>query len=152
MENTSKQTSPISLREIAYYRRRHQNRLFSELAQFFAHEADNGRITRKEIAQKLSKDPAQITRWLSAPSNLELDTISDILLAMGAEMDNRIVRFVDRAKPNFAHPLTIFSQISATTVAANAGAATVASASTSQSIEQIFGAMAGIHAVPTVNP
>lgn len=106
MENTSKHTKPLSRRDIAYYRRRQQNRLFSGLAQFFANEAESGRITRKEIAQRLDKDPAQITRWLSSPTNFELDTISDLLLAMGAEMDTRIVRFSDRAKPNYVHPLT----------------------------------------------
>jgi hypothetical protein len=107
MENTSKQHDAISRRDIAYYRRRHQNRVFSELAKFFAGEAENGRTTRKAIAQKLTKDPAQITRWLSSPSNLELDTISDLLLAMGAEMDHSVIRFIDRPKLNFAHPLVI---------------------------------------------
>lgn len=53
----------------------------------------------------MDRDPAQITRWLSAPSNLQLDTISDLLLAMGAEMDHSIVRFAERSKPNFVHPM-----------------------------------------------
>jgi hypothetical protein len=109
MENTLKQNERFSVRDIAYYRRRHQNRLFSALAQFFATEAEHGRITRKEIAARLSKDPAQITRWLSGPTNFEADTISDILLAMGAEMDYSIVRFSDRPKPNYAHPLSIIT-------------------------------------------
>lgn len=107
MENTSKQNNPLSRRVIAYYRRRQQNRIFSQIAQFFAHEAERGKITRKEMAEKLSKDPAQVSRWLSAPSNLTLDTISDILLSMGAEMDCTITRFVDRVQPNYAHPLVI---------------------------------------------
>jgi hypothetical protein len=107
VENTSKLIDPLPRREIAYYRRRQQNRIFTALAKFFAEEAELGRITRKEIADKLSKDPSQITRWLSAPSNLESDTISDILLAMEAEMDHRIVHFSERAKPNFSHPLMI---------------------------------------------
>jgi hypothetical protein len=112
MENTSKQTSVVSVRDIAYYRRRQQNRVFSLLAKFFADEAESGHITRKEIAQRLSKDPAQITRWLSQPSNFELDTISDLLLAMGAEMDHCIVRFSDRARPNFSHPWTVSADVS----------------------------------------
>jgi len=125
MENTSKQTSPISKREMAFYRRRQQNRVFSQLAQFFAAEAESGRITRKELAQRLSKDPAQITRWLMGPTNFELDTISDLLLAMGAEMDYRIVRFVDRAQPNFIHPLSVAtSRTSQTAFASTVPAAT----------------------------
>jgi hypothetical protein len=112
MENTSKLTNPLSRRIVAYYRRRQQNRVFAELAKFFASEAERGRITRKAIAEKIGKDPGQITRWLAAPSNLELDTISDLLLAMNAELDYCVVRFADRAKPNYAHPLSIQSAAS----------------------------------------
>jgi hypothetical protein len=86
----------ISKREIAYYRRRHQHKIYAELASFFAAEAESGRITRKEIARLLDRDPSQITRWLSSPSNLESDTLSDLLLAMGAEMDHRVIRFEGR--------------------------------------------------------
>jgi hypothetical protein len=39
--------------------------------------------TKKEIADKIDKRPEQVTRWLTSPSNLELDTISDLALAMG---------------------------------------------------------------------
>jgi transcriptional regulator with XRE-family HTH domain len=88
----------LKRRDIAYYRQRQKNRVFTALTAFFAEEAERGRITKKELARKLGKDPAQITRWLSAPSNFELDTLSDILLAMGAEMDHEIIRFGDRGE------------------------------------------------------
>lgn len=104
MENTSK-LDPLKRRDRAYYRQRQKNRIFTELAQFFAEEAEKHGLSKKDLAEALAKDPAQITRWLSAPSNFELDTLSDILLALGAEMDHRIVRFADRAKPNDIHPL-----------------------------------------------
>lgn len=92
-------------RDVAYYRQRQKNRVFTSLVEFFAQEAERRGVTKKQLAETLSKDPAQITRWLSAPSNFELDTLSDLLLALDAEMDHRIVRFCDRAKPNYAHPL-----------------------------------------------
>lgn len=95
------------MRDRAYYRQRQKNHVFTELVQFFADEAERRQITKKELADALGKDPAQITRWLSAPSNFELDTLSDILLVLGAEMDHRIVRFSDRAKANDAHPLAV---------------------------------------------
>jgi transcriptional regulator with XRE-family HTH domain len=104
MENTSK-TLPLSEREIFYYRQRQKNRVLEMLAAFFAEEAERTGITKKDIADKLIKDPAQISRWFSGPSNLTLDTISDLLLALEAEIDQRIVRFSDRAKPNYEHPL-----------------------------------------------
>jgi len=103
MENTSKRE--LKRRDRAYYRRRQQNRVFAALTSLFAEEVAKGSITKKDLAEILGRDPSQITRWLSAPSNFELDTISDILLAMGAEMDVRLVRFADRPKLNFAHPM-----------------------------------------------
>lgn len=95
MENTSKVTKAIPRRDRAYYRRRQQNKIYSALASFFAEEAAAGRITKKKLADLIEKNPAQITRWLSEPSNFESDTISDILLAMGAEMDHQVTRFSD---------------------------------------------------------
>lgn len=105
MENTSRKTKAIAPRDRAYYRRRQQNRVHAEIAAFFAEEAAAGRITKSKLADLVGKDRAQITRLLSEPSNLELDTISDLLLAMGAEMDYCVARFSDRAKQNYIHPI-----------------------------------------------
>src|SRR5579859_1071833 len=99
MENTSK-LNAMKRRDVSYYRQRQKNRVFTELVQFFAQEAERRGITKKDLAAALGKDPAQITRLLSAPANLELDTLSDFLLALDAEMDHKIVRFKDRPKPN----------------------------------------------------
>ena len=104
MENISK-TNPMSRRDVAYYRQRQKNRVFTALVEFFAQEAERRGVTKKDLAAALSKDPSQITRWMSAPSNFELDTLSDILLALGAEMDHKIIRFTDRTKQNYMHPL-----------------------------------------------
>src|SRR5438477_10810753 len=107
MENITKTEKKISRRARSYYRQRQRNHVFSELTKFFAEESERTGITKKELATALDKDPSQITRLLSGPTNLELDTISDYLLAMGAEMDHSIVRFNDRAKPNYAKPLRV---------------------------------------------
>jgi hypothetical protein len=104
MPNTSKHEPP-SRRDVAYYRQRQKNRVFTDLVRFYAEEAERTGITRKELSELIGKDPAQITRWLSAPSNFELDTLSDVLLALGAEMDHRIVRFSERSPSNYVHPL-----------------------------------------------
>lgn len=104
MANTSK-TEPKRSREIYYYRQRLKNRVFSKLAAFFAEEAEKSGVSKKDIAILLNKDQAQITRWLSNPSNLTLETISDILLALNAELEPHIVKFSDRVPRNFTHPL-----------------------------------------------
>ena len=93
-------------REMYYYRQRFKNRVFNRLASFFAHEAENHGITKKVIAERLNKDPAQITRWLSGPANLTLDTLSDLLFAMEAEPQPPcMMRWVDMPKPNYVDPL-----------------------------------------------
>ncbi len=93
-------------REVFYYRKRLKNRIFARLSAFFAEESERTGITKSDIAARLKKDPAQITRWLSGPSNLTLDTLSDLLLALDAEVETpRIVRFEDRPEANYIHPL-----------------------------------------------
>jgi hypothetical protein len=93
-------------RDVYYYRQRFKNRVFSKLSAFFEEEARKRGVTKGDIAKKLDRDPALITRWLREPSNLTLETISDILLGMEAEAEPpEIVRFADRATPNYAHPL-----------------------------------------------
>lgn len=104
MGNTSR-LPKLSDRDIFYYRRRNKNRIFEALTSFFEEEASRHGISKKDIADSLSRDPAVITRLLSTPSNVTPDTVSDFLLSLGAEMDYRIVRFNDRPTPNYVHPL-----------------------------------------------
>jgi transcriptional regulator with XRE-family HTH domain len=93
-------------REVSYYRQRFKNRVFASISAFFSEEFERTGLTRKEIALCLGRDPAQITRWLSEPTNLTLDTISDLLYAAKAEMDTPVItRLSDKRKPNYAHPL-----------------------------------------------
>jgi hypothetical protein len=104
MENTLK-LSPVSDRDIYYYQRRNQNRLFEALTSFFAEEAERRGISKKDISDSIRRDPASITRMLSTPSNVTADTISNFLLSLEAEMDYRIVRFSERSPANEMHPL-----------------------------------------------
>jgi len=58
---------------------------------YFADQAERHGLTKSSIADRLGKDRSQISRWFSGPGNWGLDTVSDLLLAMGAEMDHEIV-------------------------------------------------------------
>src|SRR5271157_5161494 len=104
MENTSK-LAVVSDQDIFYYRQRSKNRLFEAITAFFAREAERRGITKRDIAECLKRDPALITRWLTSPSNLTSDTISDLLLSLGAEMDYSVAKFADRSRSNEMHPL-----------------------------------------------
>jgi hypothetical protein len=90
--------------DIAYYRQRNRNRIFESVWWLFVKEADRCGLTKKAIALRLGKEPSQITRWLSGPGNWTLDTLSDLLLAMDAELDPTIARFSESATPNYVHP------------------------------------------------
>jgi transcriptional regulator with XRE-family HTH domain len=72
--------------DIEYFRGRQRNHIFQMLVSFFLKKAEEDGLTKKRLAEILGKEPSQITRWLAGPGNLTLDTISDLLLAMGAEM------------------------------------------------------------------
>ena len=92
-------------RDISYYRQRYKNRVFSKIVSFVAEQAQREQMTKKDIAEKLNKDPALISRWLSQPSNLTLDTISDLLLALDAEAEPpEIMLFKDKPAPNYMNP------------------------------------------------
>jgi len=87
MDNTSK----ISDRDIRYYRRLSRNRVFSEVLAYYAKVAAESGYRKCDIADALGKEPSQISRWFSEPANWTLDTVSDLLLALGAEMEFGIV-------------------------------------------------------------
>lgn len=79
----------ISMDDLYYYRQRHRNRVFSAVVSLFSKLVETKGLTKRELALRLGKEPAQITRWFSGPSNWTLDTVSDLLLAMGGELDHK---------------------------------------------------------------
>ncbi len=85
---------PLSQRSIFYCRERLRNRIFDCVIRALAERVASGATTRASIAKRLGKDPAQVTRWLSGPSNWTIDTISDLMLALDAEllMEHRLYR------------------------------------------------------------
>ncbi len=90
MKNTSNKKK-ISEHDVFYFRQRLKNRIFQSVLSYFTDVAKQKNLTKKDIANLLNKDPAQITRWFSSPNNWTLDTISDLLLAMDAELKHEIV-------------------------------------------------------------
>lgn len=97
--------TPLSGREIAYYTRRTQNLFFDAIIRALTAEIEAGRITRATLAKRIHKSAPQVTRWLSGPSNLTLNTIGLLLCGMGAEIEPRIIFHRDIRESNYAHPL-----------------------------------------------
>ena len=103
---SSTNIDPKPLRDIAYYQQRYRNRVFAKVVSFVSEQATKHQLTQKDIATKIRKDPAVLSRILGSPSNLTLDTISDVLLAFEAEAEPpEIVLFEDRRPANYMHPL-----------------------------------------------
>jgi helix-turn-helix protein len=104
--STSDQTQ-LRAGDIAYYRERQRNRVFEAVWAEFVNQAETAGLTKKMLAERLGKHPSQITRWFSGPANWELDTISDLFLAMNCEMTIGCSSLLNWPTPNYVHPAAI---------------------------------------------
>jgi hypothetical protein len=102
----------LSAGDVIYYRERQRNRVFETVWQEFVTQVDLSGLTKKVIADRLGKNPSQITRWFSGPGNWELDTISDLLLAMNCELVIGVSSLLNRPTANYMHPAAIMPQVS----------------------------------------
>ena len=98
-------TDRISDDDIYYFRERNRNRIHSAVISAFAKLVESRKLTKRELAVRLGKEPSQVTRWLSGPGNWTLDTVSDLLLAMGAELDHRVSWLNEQSSQSTTHPL-----------------------------------------------
>lgn len=96
---------PIPPEELAYFRARLKSRLYNFLVSRFLKEEANKRLTKAELARRIHKDPAQITRLLSNPNNLRLDTVSDLMLGIcRAEVGPTEMPLFGGAERNYTQP------------------------------------------------
>lgn len=68
-----------------YFRARLKARLHAFiLAEFLKLQQKTG-FNKADLARRLGKRPEQITRWFANPGNMEIETVSDLLLGCGVE-------------------------------------------------------------------
>ncbi len=91
---TSPQTSYLSelsegkaipIGKLAYFRGRLTNRIHELVLTEFNRLENEEKISRAELARRIGRKPEQVTRWLGAAGNWTIETLSDLLLAMGCE-------------------------------------------------------------------
>lgn len=73
---------PIPEAKRVYFQTRTRNRIFNYILGLFVREQEKG-LTKAQLARRIGHSPETINRWLGAPSNLTVDSISDLLLGIG---------------------------------------------------------------------
>lgn len=64
------------------------HQLLLELYGRLEHQYD---FTKRTLARRIGRRPEQLTRWLSYPTNLTLETMSNILVGLGYELDSVVL-------------------------------------------------------------
>ncbi len=86
-----------------YFQERFRARFFEFLIERFLLAQAHG-LTKAKLARRIGKPPEVINRWLGAPSNLTLDSVSDLMLGISAEepeMDGSSL--LNRSPVNYSH-------------------------------------------------
>ena len=72
--------------KLAYFRARLRNALYDVVVSEFIKQREGVGLKKNDLARRIHRRPEQMTRWLSTPQNWTLDTVSDLLVAMGIEL------------------------------------------------------------------
>jgi hypothetical protein len=73
---------PIPKGKLEFFRERFRDHLYELVVDEFLKQETAGLLTKADIARRIHRKPEQITRWLGAPGNWEIETVSDLLLAI----------------------------------------------------------------------
>src|SRR5688572_5709127 len=86
---------------LAYFRARAQHRLHELILNEFRASG----LSQADLARRMGKGTDQLCRWLGAPGNWTVNTISDLLFAMsGGEADYSVAHPLDAPKRNSNAP------------------------------------------------
>lgn len=95
--------APIDAGDRAYFQSRLRNRIFDLILKKFVEQQKASGLTKAILARRIERAPAVITRYLSAPSNLTIETISDLILGICGEELDPISSSVNGTGTNMGH-------------------------------------------------
>lgn len=84
-DGVSKEVEAIDASYLAFERRFQRTQMWDVVSNAIEKALEERNWSQKDIAYRLGKDPATISRWLSNPSNWQIDTIAELLCAIDAE-------------------------------------------------------------------
>jgi plasmid maintenance system antidote protein VapI len=87
---------PIPAGTLEYFRARLRSKFHQLVLDEFLRQEDSSGLTKAELARRIGKGAHQVNRWLGAPGNWTLQTVSDLLLAMGSEPEFAVLHIQDR--------------------------------------------------------
>lgn len=68
---------------LGYFQENFREAIHQDLLERYQYLRDTRGLSRSDLAKKIGRRPEQVTRWLSSPTNLEVDSISDMGLGLG---------------------------------------------------------------------
>jgi hypothetical protein len=87
----------------AYFAQRLRIRVFNFILEKFVAAQEQG-LTKAHLSRRIGKTPDLINRWLAAPANLTIDTISDLLLGIsGEELELHSSSPFNQTQNNYSH-------------------------------------------------
>lgn len=101
---TSLVDEPIPEREFVYLSERLRNRLFDCILSALAERVRFNNFNKSIVARRMNKNIGQVSKLLSYPSNLTIDTLSRILAALGADLTIGYTLIEHGCQANFEHP------------------------------------------------
>lgn len=80
-----KEAERLSIGMLAYFRARLRNRIYDLVMREFLVRETSARLTKADVARRMRSTPDRVSKLFRSPGNWTLKTVSDLLIAMGAE-------------------------------------------------------------------
>ncbi|HEX9584244.1 MAG TPA: helix-turn-helix transcriptional regulator [Gammaproteobacteria bacterium] len=104
LSDISDMSKVLSKGDLAYFQAQTRNLLHELVLTEFFRLVDEKGFTKTDLAKRIGRDKAQITRWLRSPTNLQIETVSDLLAGMAGYLDPNFIRIQDLPVRNQQEP------------------------------------------------